>query len=101
MKSAKTAQLFLRVWIFLNYMEFCSSPGGAAQSKAVIEWVEDKLGSYFILPEEMAAQWISCSLEICPVNAGIERKGQGRHFRTSKSRCGLGFVSHDREDPAQ
>lgn len=45
-----------------------------AQSVAVIERVEDKLGLYFIPPGEKAMQWISCSLEIGPINAGIERK---------------------------
>lgn len=47
---------------------------------AVIEWVEDKLGSYFIPPGEKAIQWISCSLEICPINAGVERKDRDDPF---------------------
>lgn len=55
----KKLQLFFRVWIILNHMELQSSPGWVAQSLAMTEGTEDKLGSYFIQPREMESSRVN------------------------------------------
>lgn len=71
-----------------------------AQSVAVIERVEDKLGLYFIPPGEKAMQWILCSLEIGPINAGIERKDRDDTFSSKQMQMWTRFVNGGLEEPS-
>lgn len=67
---------------------------------AVIERVEDKLVSYFIPPGEKVMQWISCSLEICPINACIERKDRDDTFLGKQKQIWTRFVNGGLEGPS-
>lgn len=51
--GAKETSAFLECLDYSELHGLCSSPGWVAQSVAVSEWDEEKLGSYFIQPREM------------------------------------------------